>query len=1225
MGISSNVQVVTITFTPVNRPPVGSVPPLITLQDTDLVSNIIATDLDGDAVIGYISSLPAKGQLKQYDGTSITTVPAQLTDSSLRFKFTPAPLESGNAYASFSFYLFDGTNYSSIVTASISVTFVDYPPIATSSVVPLLQGCLATSFTLQGSDIETPSIIAATILTLPPTSVGTLIDDLGNPLLVGSTVAAPRLISFTPLPQWYGITSFQFSVNDGGQNSTNVATVVLNVAHVNHAPTTTNFLSTSTAVRTVPLVVTIRGYDIDIGDNLTITIASVTGLGTFALPSGTLFPTAPFNLPTVLTIPAAGLSATTVTYIAPLMASGNNYASFTYYISDQTGVSTANTTVTINIAANQPPVAATLPQVIALQDTLSSSIVLSGTDADVADAASLRVIITSLPSKGALILANATTMTNAGVVSTASLATVTYLTFQRGSDQFTYQVQDALGALSLAVSVSIALISTNHPPVAQWLGACIGDEDTTISVTQMAGIDPDLGDTVSFYIAAPPSKGLLTQSDGTLCSSYPCLVTSSSRTMLFTPPTNGNGIPYTSFMFYTVDSHGLRSVLNATGIISVTAVDDPPVIANSTATGDENTNITVTLSVTDVDTPSALLTVTFISVPPASFGVIVDQLGIPVHSGDIRQLQVFTFVPVSYANGNSAIVYHASDVTSTSHPAVCLIVVVPVVQAPSCSVAIPSPIFVSKLSSTSINLLTHDPDSGETYTYYLLAFSLGDGSGNLTGPMGAINGSTGIFAAIQPPNSNTYVSSTSVTFNVSFVQNSLYMNFVVSDGTYNSSACAVSVIVAQNIAPAAIPPPPVTTLESTLSSLIILNGTDADDDWSTASISIVALPLHGQLFANSNPILFTGTLPQGVFGVTYLPAPLFHANDSFSFLITDETGVSSGVEGVFITVVHVNHLPTFSVGPLSTLEDVPLSITTISISDIDIGDILHLVLTSGPSQGSFIKLDGTPISSYPATLSAPFAFSFVPAQYSNGVFTFSFYATDGASNTAPSTASISVIAVNYPPTLANSSVSLLENAPATSFAISMTDVDNAQMELYACVLTLPSSSLGIVKYTNGSAVVYGDCVAYPHTVTFTPAQYAHGTGALTFLAHDSSLFSSAVGMVSFAVEHVNHAPTVSAASSVLVTRSVELAIPMLASDVDVADLVSIKLLSMNGGSGVLSNSSSGPAIALNAAFFSSCIISTHSPLYPCYRLCFLHFFQKLIFDPHKLSLHSVQP
>lgn len=1191
IGSRSTSFPVPITYINTNRPPSGSVTSLVTLEDVELVSRVIAADPDGDTPLTvWVTVLPTVGTLSQFDGTAITTVPTALTDPQLQFRFMPVQYASGSPYADFSCYVDDGTGLpnsnSPTVVATISVTQVNYPPIAIPSQLSILQGSAPASLLLNTSDIETPASTVAIIVSLPAASSGTLTDTSGTPLTIGQSIAHPSNILFAPISTWFGVTSFTFKANDGTVDSNTFATVSITVTHVNHAPTSS--IALGVAVRTVSFPITLTGGDVDISDNLTFTITQFIGGGQFFYPDSkrSLFPaTVPFNLPAVLTVPAfPNQVSTMINFVAPATASGNGYATLSFYVTDQTGSSSAVTTAPIDIAANNPPTANLLAPIAATQDFMTTSFILSGSDLDVADATTLQIILVSLPTKGTLYFANGTAITSPGVISFTSSTTLTYLTTQRGSDQFAFQIMDNLGGLSVVQTASIIITPTNHPPVAIWTGICVGNEDTTFSVTQMSAVDPDPDDTVfTYYVANAPSKGTLTQSNGTPCSGYPCLV-SSSNTLLFTPVMYDYGTPYTSFSFFVLDSHGLSSNTNASATISVIHVNHPPVAVSSSSSGLENTNITVAINISDIDTPNtALLSVIILSLPPVSLGVLTMQNGTALKVGDAINYQSLIFVPVQYANGNASFTFRASDGQAFSNIASVLVIVIAVIQPPSCGISPPSPFIVPKFSSTTIQLLSNDPDGNEVYSFFLMSYQAADNTGVLGGPLGEITASTKLIASQPTTGFSTQVF---LQYNVSAIITSLNISFFVFDGTYNSSICTVALIVTSNSAPSVIQPPNVTTLESTMSGVIVLNGTDTDDNWATARIVIVRLPQNGVLYVNSSyTITSTGFIDANLFGVTYLPNTLFYGSDSFQFAIRDESGTYSATSTVNINVIHVNHPPTVTVGPISTLEDVPVNISQIYANDIDVGDTLQLVITS-VSSGSLSFLNGNLITTFPVSIPSPFAFTYTPVPDANGPVSLLLYVTDGINNTRIVNATINVVAANDPPVTYPGSLTILENDPTATITLNITDIDSPVSSLRALILSLPSASLGGVTNATGQRVSVGSYVPSPFTLYFTPAPYSSGSGTIVFFARDESLASVNSSAFSVTVTHVNHPPVLNVASSVTATRGVELVVPVSVTDMDRGDIILFTLSSASVSGGVLSNTSGGPALTAGTVFSS---------------------------------------
>lgn len=580
LGGLSVATSVNIRLVLVNRPPTASIS---TQEDVEVVGRVSANDPDNDVVTVYVASLPANGTLRQFDGTNITTVPTALTDSSFQFRFTGGLHEFGTPYTTFTLYADDGTgtsnSQSSTITATMNVVFVNYPPVAVSTGVSIPMESPATIVTVSVTDIETPASTTAVVVTLPAPSTGVLTDTNDNPINVGSSISSPWQVKFTPAASYEGSSSFQFRAFDGTQNSSNVATLSINVTHVNLPPSSQVYLGT--AVRQMNFPITLVQSDPNIGDVLTITIVSYGGLGLFSYPNSNkrdLFPlVTPFKLPYTLTVPPSRSVSTTVNYLAPGAAFGLNYANISYFVTDQTGLNSSITTNGINIAANNPPTVTAMATINVTQDSTSNPpFTLSGTDIDIADFLNLSVILLSLPTKGTLFL-NGTAVTTAPVVlSSTSIAQLTYTTNSRGIDQFSFTVQDLLLVRGIPITVYLSISNVNHPPVAQWLSTCVGNEDTTITVSQMGAYDQGPDNTgFTYYIASAPTAGTLTQADGSACASYPCLVTSSSNTMLFTPAKDGNGNPYATFSFYAVDSMGARSVANATGTIIVNAVNDP--------------------------------------------------------------------------------------------------------------------------------------------------------------------------------------------------------------------------------------------------------------------------------------------------------------------------------------------------------------------------------------------------------------------------------------------------------------------------------------------------------------------------------------------------------------------------------------------------------------------------------------------------------------------------
>jgi Bacterial Ig domain len=139
----------------------------------------------------------------------------------------------------------------------------------------------------------------------------------------------------------------------------------------------------------------------------------------------------------------------------------------------------------------------------------------------------------------------------------------------------------------------------------------------------------------------------------------------------------------------------------------------------------------------------------------------------------------------------------------------------------------------------------------------------------------------------------------------------------------------------------------VTTPEDTALA-ITLTGTDPEGDPLTFTHAVAA---HGTI---------TGTGAD----LVYTPAPNYHGPDSFTFTVTDPSGLSdTGL--VSITVSSVNDAPVADDQSVSTLEDTALAIT-LTATDVD-GDVLTFAAGSaahGTITGSGASLTYTPAPDY---------------------------------------------------------------------------------------------------------------------------------------------------------------------------------------------------------------------------------------------------------------------
>ena len=247
-----------------------------------------------------------------------------------------------------------------------------------------------------------------------------------------------------------------------------------------------------------------------------------------------------------------------------------------------------------------------------------------------------------------------------------------------GSDSFTFGVND--GALdSSPATVSIAVIPVNDAPVAQ--GKSITTpEDTPVTVT-LSGFDFE-NDPLTFIVVDPPINGTLTGTGANL---------------IFSPLADFSGLDRFTYLI----NDGTENSATVTVSITLTPVNDAPVVASKMVATRENTPLAIVLSGGDKD----LNHLTFSIVTGPSNGTL---------SGTSPD---FSYRPNISFNGSDSFTYRANDGTVNSSAATVSINITAVNDAP---VAIAKSISAAEDTPVAVVLAGTDVD-GDLLTYSILA------------------------------------------------------------------------------------------------------------------------------------------------------------------------------------------------------------------------------------------------------------------------------------------------------------------------------------------------------------------------------------------------------------------------------------------------------------------------------------------------------------------------
>jgi large repetitive protein len=210
---------------------------------------------------------------------------------------------------------------------------------------------------------------------------------------------------------------------------------------------------------------------------------------------------------------------------------------------------------------------------------------------------------------------------NGGVVISGSTATYTPNANYHGPDSFTFVAKDPLGAMSDPAPVDITVNPVNDAPTAN-AGSATTDEDNPVTIT-LTGADVE-GDALTFALAVGPSQGS---------------VVVSGTTATYTPNPDYHGPD--SFTFVAKDTAGAVSD-PAQVSITVNPVNDAPTANAGSATTDEDTAVTITLTGADID--GDMLSFEVASAPSNGNVVISGSTATYTPNADYHGPDSFTFV-----------------------------------------------------------------------------------------------------------------------------------------------------------------------------------------------------------------------------------------------------------------------------------------------------------------------------------------------------------------------------------------------------------------------------------------------------------------------------------------------------------------------------------------------------------------------------------------------------
>ncbi|PRP87942.1 putative dynein heavy chain [Planoprotostelium fungivorum] len=420
-------------------------------------------------------------------------------------------------------------------------------------------------------------------------------------------------MSYNPAKLFYGSDSFSFKFVDSVGTSSITYTYAINVTHVNHPPTGSDFVLSVNSGFNTSMVNRFSAADVD-GDHLKLNISTVPQKGSIykadnsVVTVGQLIDSSEWN----------GLY-----YLCPIENSGLDGVTFSF-TDGQASSSVYNGEIDITLS-DRAPVTADVN--VTLDMNTVQNLTVNAINLNVGQNNVLTINILTTPIGSLCLEAELVHCLKAGSIYRGE-ATALFYSPPAGAynkngpyEIIHYSATNPASHSSDISSISLTVNYVNAPPVPNIQSPLVVYEASFTQFYLDASDDQTPANQLLFYLKSAPTNGILQLASievGELPTNftavahggnttYPASLNGESRMMVFFPWEFDYGDNYANFTITVVDGGGLSTDVNVT--VNVIHVDQPPTIIPGDASyaNYENGNIVISFNGTDIDTPAPLL------------------------------------------------------------------------------------------------------------------------------------------------------------------------------------------------------------------------------------------------------------------------------------------------------------------------------------------------------------------------------------------------------------------------------------------------------------------------------------------------------------------------------------------------------------------------------------------------------------------------------------------